>query len=298
MKPLYHHVSLNPDMFGEQELKRIVDKTQEGVPNLEETTLVLGSQRIRTRGALPNPKRIEAWRVTSNGGRWRLEFRLRPSINPLSKTGKAVGIDLGLSNWIITSDDERVPQHPEVVRLTKLIIEQTNQRDHKQTDSSRYRELSRRVERNKQRLYDCQADAANKIAADLVHRYDVIAIEAANAQDKGIQEQHAQEYTEKSELANWKLLQDTIKLRCEEAGKTFVLVPQYYSSQECSFCTYWTKTTMSDRWFVCSHCGYESDRDLNAARTILKRGNELLEGKSQRVKTNWWVPLGHPQYRS
>ena len=287
---VYHHVALYPDMFGESELKKIEADPQEGVPTLEDHHLVLGTQKIDIRGPLPNLKRVQAWRITYSGGIWRLEFRLNILENPLPKTGKNVGLDPGLRAWLTTSDGLRFPQHPEVVRLNRLIEDQENQRDSKQTDSNRYSELSRRIERNRQRLYDAQYDAANKVADWLVHRYDIIAFEDVDADERGIR--NDPKYSEDSRKANWHLLRDVIKLRCIEAGKTFVLAPKWYTSQSCSLCDGYAPMHVDDRWFRCRHCGHESDRDQNAANVILNRGLEVLEGTSERCKTGWWVPTG------
>ncbi len=54
-------------------------------------------------------------------------------------------------------------------------------------------------------------------------------------------------------------------------GKATVAVPPNYTSQNCSNCGEVLKKSLSVRTHVCPHCGYEADRDVNAARNILQK---------------------------
>uniref|UniRef100_UPI0034313FEB RNA-guided endonuclease InsQ/TnpB family protein n=1 Tax=Okeania sp. SIO2F4 TaxID=2607790 RepID=UPI0034313FEB len=54
-------------------------------------------------------------------------------------------------------------------------------------------------------------------------------------------------------------------------GKATVAVPPNYTSQNCSNCGEVVKKSLSVRTHVCPHCGYEADRDVNAARNILQK---------------------------
>ena len=66
--------------------------------------------------------------------------------------------------------------------------------------------------------------------------------------------------------------------RAECAGRRVVLVNPAYTSQECSNpkCGHIQSIPLSNRVFACSCCGLEIDRDLNAARNILRLGLQSL----------------------
>jgi transposase len=63
----------------------------------------------------------------------------------------------------------------------------------------------------------------------------------------------------------------------EETGKRVVEVEAKNTSQTCSNCGELreNKLKLSQRKFSCLHCDYQENRDINAARNILKRAEGL-----------------------
>ncbi|MBO5669131.1 MAG: transposase, partial [Candidatus Methanomethylophilaceae archaeon] len=70
--------------------------------------------------------------------------------------------------------------------------------------------------------------------------------------------------------------------KAESAGRTIVLVDPKGTSQICSNCQEIVEKDLSVRVHVCPHCGYEEDRDVNAARNILARAFSILQGQRDR----------------
>ena len=60
------------------------------------------------------------------------------------------------------------------------------------------------------------------------------------------------------------------------AGRKYVAVNPAYTSQDCSQCGHRQPLSLSDRTYHCPCCGLILDRDLNAARNILRLAKELL----------------------
>ncbi len=238
----------------------------------------------------PEPSTFETAHVIERGGRWYLVFSVMARVRPLPTTDRSVGVDVGVYYLIYTSDKRWVRPNGDVVRLDKLIDKQRAALDTKQPGSTRYRELTRRIARNRKRIFDKQLDQANKIANALVRRYDFIALEDINPQGKTIQ--HDPEYKKAAQRLNWYLLRDVIQLRAYETGRTVIMTPPWWTSQTCSACDRWVRHNLEDRVHECPYCGYRTSRDHNAAQVILKRGERIAAG-SQR--TNWF-PLGHPKY--
>ncbi len=71
--------------------------------------------------------------------------------------------------------------------------------------------------------------------------------------------------------------------------KVVVAVPPQYTTQDCANCGYRVKKTLSTRTHSCPECGFETDRDKNAALKILKKGLGIV-GMEWNGKT---VPLGN-----
>ncbi|MFD1677672.1 RNA-guided endonuclease InsQ/TnpB family protein, partial [Alicyclobacillus fodiniaquatilis] len=71
--------------------------------------------------------------------------------------------------------------------------------------------------------------------------------------------------------ASWNQLVTFTAYKAEEAGRGVVLVDPKNTSQLCSNCGEMVPKKLSERTHHCEHCGYVQDRDINAAKNILKR---------------------------
>ncbi len=81
--------------------------------------------------------------------------------------------------------------------------------------------------------------------------------------------------------AGWGAYKTMLKYKCDDAGVWFLEINERYSTQECSGCHARTGPKGWDglavRHWVCSECGAEHDRDVNAAINIRMRGLAALE---------------------
>ncbi|PJH69329.1 transposase, partial [Salmonella enterica subsp. enterica serovar Typhimurium] len=77
---------------------------------------------------------------------------------------------------------------------------------------------------------------------------------------------------------SWYELRTMFEYKSEWYGKTFVKVDPRYTSQDCSNCHERTgpRNDLSVRHWICSSCGLQHDRDINAGRNILDRGLQLV----------------------
>ena len=64
-------------------------------------------------------------------------------------------------------------------------------------------------------------------------------------------------------------------------GRHFIQVAPHYTSQKCSECGALVPKSLSVRTHICPECGFVGDRDWNAAKNILKLGQELTYGESR-----------------
>ena len=72
--------------------------------------------------------------------------------------------------------------------------------------------------------------------------------------------------------AGWSGFLNILQSKAAEAGVRVVEVNPSNTTQACSECGALVPKTLADRVHSCPHCGYEADRDLNAARNILRLG--------------------------
>ena len=86
--------------------------------------------------------------------------------------------------------------------------------------------------------------------------------------------------------ASWSLFTQWLDYYGKVWDKAVVAVPPQYTTQDCSNCGHRVVKTLSTRTHVCPKCGFELDRDQNAALNILKRGLHILG-------VEWNGTLGH-----
>lgn len=196
------------------------------------------------------------------------------------KTGKSVGIDLGLKSFATLSDGV-------VIDNIKFFREKQSEIAKIQRHLSRKNKGSNRHRKNKikiARLYNKIANKRNNflhnVTTSLVNNYDVICIENLNVSGMLSNHKLAKAISDTS----FSMFRSMLEYKCNWYGKELVVIDRFYpSSKTCSKCG-WKKEdlTLSDRVFKCENCGIEIDRDLNAAINIQRVGVDILYNRMQR----------------
>ena len=186
------------------------------------------------------------------------------------QTGNSVGLDLGIKDLVITSDGTKYPNHKKQIKQLKCKLKH-NQRhlSRKVHGSRRYEKQVLKCNRIYQKITDVKCDYIHKISTELVKNYDIIKIEDLNV--KGMMKNHR--LAEVISECNWSQFVSMLQYKCDWHSKQLIKVDRYYpSSQMCSECGYVNKQVknLSVREWTCPNCGCHHDRDVNAARNILR----------------------------
>lgn len=175
----------------------------------------------------------------------------------------AVGIDLGLKDIATTSDGLRLNagQH---FRQAEQSIASAQRRGHQRTA----KRLARKVSRQRK-------DALHKFSRMIVNRYQRIAVGDISST------QLAKTRMAKSVLdAGWGMLRAQLQYKGQQAGRSVVVVNESYTSRACSGCGCLSGPKGLDmlavRHWTCVDCGESHDRDVNAARNILRRAEATV----------------------
>lgn len=182
------------------------------------------------------------------------------------KTGKVVGVDLGVKHLAITSNGEFFPNHKYLKKSERKIKYLQRMVSRRKLGSNRRKKAVLLLAKEWEKVANRRKDLAHKISRKLVDNYDLIAFEDLNIQGMVKNRNLAQSIQD----ASWKQLIEFTSYKAEWAGKKVMLVDPRNTSQVCSECGQIVKKTLSERVHSCS-CGYTADRDVNAARNILKR---------------------------
>ncbi len=187
-----------------------------------------------------------------------------PTISPDINLENAVGIDVGLKDFLVTSEGEFVPI-PRLARKSekrRKVLNKALSRKRKK-GTKRRQKAGKRLSKHYQKVARQRKDFHFKTAKLLLDKYDIIAHENLNI--KGL----AKTRLSKSILdAGWGEFIAIVAVKAESAGRLAVAVNPSGTTQNCSGCGEKVPKTLADRWHSCPHCGTELDRDLNAAINI------------------------------
>ena len=202
--------------------------------------------------------------------RYYITITVKQDYEPFKKTNRSVGLDLGIKDFVITSDGMKYKNHRSIIKTLKRKLKH-NQRhlSRKIHGSKRYENQVLKCNRIYQKITDIKTDYIHKITAELVKNYDVIKVEDLNI--KGMMKNH--KLAEAISECNWYQFIQTLEYKCLWNDKTLIKIDRYYpSSQMCSECDYVEKKVrnLNVREWTCCNCCVHHDRDVNAARNILK----------------------------
>ena len=198
---------------------------------------------------------------------------------PLPVTDKVIGIDLGLHDLIVCSDGTRV-EAPKHFRKSEQKLAK-RQRDFSRTQKgSKGHEKARlKVSRCHQKIKNQRNDFLQKLSTKLIRENQVICLEDLSV--KGMERNHK---LAKSVMdASFAKFVSMLEYKAEWYGRKIVKIDCFYpSTQLCNGCGYKNESLrglhgLKVRGWACPECGEVHDRDLNAARNILKEGLKSVE---------------------
>jgi putative transposase len=205
-------------------------------------------------------------------GQYFVSILVDTNVNQLAKTGKTVGIDLGLKEFAVTSDNTHIanPRYfrESQAKIARLQMWQAKKVGAKKGEkkSSRWLKLQGRINRQYEHLTNPRKNFLHVITTDLIRNYDVLCLEDLNV--KGMMQNH--KLAKSIGDVSWSMFNVFLNYKAEWYGKEIRRVDRFYvSSKTCSSCGHkLDDLTLNDRVFACPICGLEIDRDLNAAINI------------------------------
>lgn len=196
------------------------------------------------------------------------------------KTGKEVGIDLGIKEFATLSDGI-VIDNPKYLRENQSKISRIQKYMSRKTKgSNRWHKNRLKIARLHNKVSNRRLWFLHNLTTYLVNNYDTICIEDLNV--SGMVKNH--KLASSISDASFSLFRTLLEYKCEWYGKTLSVIDRFYpSSKTCSNCG-WKKDdlSLSDRTFACGNCGIKIDRDLNAAINIKRMGVDILYNRTSR----------------
>ena len=198
---------------------------------------------------------------------------------PEKNNNQAVGIDIGVKNLVVTSDNEYYDNPKYLDKYEKKIKRLQLELSRKVKRSKNYIKNKKKLEEVYRKLKNARKKTIEEIVKQVTMYHDIIITE--NLQVKKMLEKKNCHKTLRKEITNatFSEIIRILKYKCLWLNKTFIQVNTYYpSSQICSRCGN-KNVKMKDirvRELKCSKCGLEIERDYNASLNILKEGLKYI----------------------
>lgn len=209
-------------------------------------------------------------------GKYFASIHVEEKCEPLAKTGEVVGVDLGLKDFLVTSDGMKFKNGRYTKAYAKkLAMAQRHMARKKKGSKSRERQ-ARKAALIHERLSNSRRDALHKASIALVRDYDVICLEDLNV--KGMVKNR--KLSKAISDASWGEFIRMLEYKAAWNDKLVVKVGRFFpSSRTCNECGWINQDLeLSDREWVCAN-GHTLNRDLNAAKNILQEGmNQISAG--------------------
>lgn len=213
---------------------------------------------------------------------------------PFKKTGKSVGIDTGIKELAILSDGSSYENIRSLKGQLKKLKYEQRQLSKKQKGSQSRNKQKIKVASIHEKITHNRKDYLHKVSTDIIKNHDIISVEDLAV--KNIMKNHclAQAMSDVSLGSFYTMLE----YKANWNNREFVKIDRFFpSSKTCSSCG-WIKQdlTLSIRKWTCESCEEAHDRDINAAKNILKQGINLLSGcgmqSDTKQKRNEAFPVG------
>lgn len=190
-------------------------------------------------------------------------------IDELPKTNKQVGIDLGLKDFVITSDNKKFKNNRYTKKYAKQLKKAQQHLSRKKKGSNGFEKQKLKVAKIHEKIASCRLDTLHKVSYELVRDNGLIVIEDLHV--KGMIKNR--KLSKHIADASWGNFVNLLQYKCDWYGRELVKVNRFFpSSKTCNVCGWINQNlNLSIREWTCKN-GHKLDRDWNASINILKEG--------------------------
>jgi putative transposase len=188
----------------------------------------------------------------------------------LKKSANSVGVDVGIGNLVGLSSGELIP-NPKFLKESSEKIRSIQRELSRKKKGSQNREKAKlALAKSWRKVRRQRDDFAHKLSFKLAEENETIVFEDLKINRMVKNHNLASAILD----STWGKLRQLTAYKAERRGGRVILVNPSGSSQKCSRCGEMVPKSLSERIHQCLKCGLILDRDINAARNILKMGLE------------------------
>ncbi|MCJ7610412.1 transposase [Candidatus Bathyarchaeota archaeon] len=213
----------------------------------------------------------------SPSGKWYAAFSCEVEEKPIPDRLPSVGVDFGLNSLVALSDGTVIEAPKKYRKAEKRLGRLQRSHSRRRKDSSNREKTGIRVAKLSERVANQRRDFAYKTARMIVNRYERVYVEDLKIQN--MQRNHS--LSKSIGDAGWGLLRNALTYMTHMSEGVIAFVNPRGTSQTCSGCGAYVEKDLAVRVHVCPYCGLVLDRDVNAARNILRKGIGMEQPESK-----------------
>ncbi|NEO64895.1 MAG: transposase [Moorea sp. SIO4G2] len=231
----------------------------------------IGLIDINLHRKIPDGFKVKGVRVVSRcrGTKWFVVITIQANVSvpDTPSFGRAIGVDVGLIDFLATSDGLTIPRPKFFVDLQRELKLLQRRTSRKQKQSKNWEKAQIKVARLHHKIANTRKDFHLKIAHQLCDQADSIFVEDIDyrVMAKGFLGKHSLD-------AGFGQFRELLKWVCWKRGKFFATVDHKGTSKLCPECGADWDNNLSIRWHTCDECGYSNNRDVASAEVICDRG--------------------------
>ena len=205
-------------------------------------------------------------------GKYFVSIFTEQEVEQFQKTDKVVGIDLGIKDFVITSDNKKFKNNRYTKQYSRKLKKAQQHLSRKQKGSNGFEKQKLKVAKIHERIANSRLDTLHKVSCELVKNNGLIAIEDLNV--KGMIKNR--KLSKHIADASWGNFVNLLQYKCDWYGRELVKINRFYpSSKTCNECGWINQDlNLSIREWTCKN-GHKLDRDHNASLNILKEGLKI-----------------------
>ena len=231
---------------------------------------------VKMTESLRHQGKILSAKVFKKANKWfvSIAVELAEIILPKPKTGKSVGIDLGITDLATLSDGTKIGAPKPLKSKLKKLQRLSKQLSRKQQGSTNREKAKTKLSRLHYQIGCIRKDFLHKLTTNLVKSYDIICLENLNVQGMIKNRKLSRAI---SDLGFYELKRQLV-YKANQWGKQVKELNRFYpSSKTCSNCSYKLESlSLSTRYWTCPNCNTNHDRDINASINILNQADKVL----------------------